>query len=198
MYLLRQSRTMISIDLIRPRLRPISETRWDSSPAARQASVLVPLILQPDAEQLLFTQRSGNLSDHPGQIAFPGGARDAQDSSPADTALRETEEEIGVHAQSIRLVGSLDPIRTSSGFSVTPIVGVMIWPVPLQLDSIEVDSVFTIPLAWFNGTGKMMLQDGCPTSYSLHFPAHAGHEVWGATAMITLDLINRIFPRENK
>jgi 8-oxo-dGTP pyrophosphatase MutT (NUDIX family) len=195
MSVLRQFRAMISRESLIPLLTPISANRWASSAiVSRQAAVLVPLILQESTDQILFTQRSRNLAEHPGQISFPGGGRETIDSSPAETALRESNEEIGLRTEHIQVLGSLDPIRTSSGFDVVPVVGVIAWPVELRLDMVEVDSVFTIPLQWFVGSSQLKLEDGCPTSYAIHFPAYEGHEVWGATAMITMDLIRRLYP----
>jgi 8-oxo-dGTP pyrophosphatase MutT (NUDIX family) len=189
---------MISADSIPPLLTSIANTQWVSSPSTRHAAVLVPLILSAGNAQLLFTQRSENLADHAGQISFPGGERESEKETPIETAMREAYEEIGLPAEAIRLLGSLDPIRTNTGFAVIPVVGGIDWPFPVRLESTEVDSIFPIPLSWFFGSGKIMWEDGCPTASSLHFPAHEGHKVWGATAMIVLDLVQRLFPKEKK
>lgn len=189
---------MISPEKLRSVLSPLPAPAWPDHPTGKLAAVLVPLILTEEPGRILFTQRSKNLSTHPGQIAFPGGEREAQDLSPVETALRETREEIGIRSDDIELWGCLDVIRTSSGFDVTPVVGRIAWPLALQLDAQEVDDTFTVPWTWFRASSKLQMEDGCPTSYSLHYPAFEGHEVWGATAMITLDLVTRLIHGEPK
>jgi 8-oxo-dGTP pyrophosphatase MutT (NUDIX family) len=183
---------MISAESIAQLLTPLSSTRWPESSTGRQAAVLVPLILEKGGGLILYTQRSKHLAEHAGQIAFPGGVREAQDASPAATALRETFEEIGIRPETIQLLGSLAPIRTSTGYSLVPLAGLIPWPVELRLDPSEVDSTFAIPWSWFFGSGKLVAHDGCPTSISLHYPVYEGHEVWGATAMITMDLVEKL------
>jgi 8-oxo-dGTP pyrophosphatase MutT (NUDIX family) len=189
---------MITPEVIRKLLAPLPAAAWAHPPSGKLAAVLVPLILEEEPGRILFTKRSENLATHAGQIAFPGGAYEAQDRSPIDTALRETCEEIGLQPGQIELLGCLDVIRTSSGYDVTPVVGHIPWPVMLRLETAEVDATFTIPWTWFVTNGKLQMQDGCPTSYSLHYPAFEGHEVWGATAMITMDLVTRLAQGEKK
>ena len=92
------------------------------SPLTKSA-VLVPIVKRENGLELLFTKRSDTVEHHKGQISFPGGATDATDLSPADTALRETFEEIGLERSAITIIGVMDDLRTPSGFVVTPVVG---------------------------------------------------------------------------
>jgi 8-oxo-dGTP pyrophosphatase MutT (NUDIX family) len=183
---------MISVTEIRKQVLPLPAPDWPSSPTGKIAAVLVPLILTEEPGSILFTQRSRQLARHAGQVAFPGGERESQDASPSDTALRETWEEVGIPPNQVDLLGRLEPIRTSSGYLVTPIVGRIPWPIALRLATDEVEATFTIPWTWFIATSKLRMEDGCPTSFALRYPAYEGHEVWGATAMITLDLVTRL------
>ena len=102
-----------------------------------EAAVLVPLIDRSDRVQVLFTQRTAHLDDHAGQISFPGGRVEAGDASREATALRETEEEIGLAAPSVAVLGRLPDYEIPSGFRITPIVGWIEPPFALNPDPFE-------------------------------------------------------------
>ena len=112
----------------------------------RQAAVLVPLLRGPDGFELLFTVRSATLSSHAGQISFPGGRSDPGETL-AQTARRETLEEVGLRVEERDLLGELSELPSPARYVVTPIVGVVDWPQPLTLNRAEVEEVFTVPLA---------------------------------------------------
>jgi 8-oxo-dGTP pyrophosphatase MutT (NUDIX family) len=114
---------------------------------ATHASVLVPLVLR-DEMTVLLTQRTDHLSDHPGQISFPGGRAEASDADAVATALREAHEEIGLEAFEVEILGSLPTYTTGTGFIVTPVVGLVQPGAVLRPDPIEVAEVFEVPLAW--------------------------------------------------
>ena len=111
------------------------------------AAVLVPLVNRPEGLQVLLTQRSADLPDHPGQISFPGGRMESDDSSPAAAALREAYEEVGLVRERVAILGELATYETVTGFRVTPIVGWIEPPFELRPDPIEVAEVFEVPLA---------------------------------------------------
>lgn len=115
-------------------------------PAGRHAAVLVPLV-DRDIPGLLLTRRSAHLRKHAGQVAFPGGMQDAEDSSLIATALREAEEEVGICAQQVRIIGTLPAVTSSTGFQVTPVIGIIPPDLPLRLNPDEVESAFEMPLA---------------------------------------------------
>jgi len=111
------------------------------------ASVLVPLV-QRDEVTVLLTQRTDHLNDHPGQISFPGGRAEPEDADAIATALREAEEEVGLHARHIEVLGSLPTYTTGTGFIVTPVVALIEPPFSIDPDPFEVAEVFEVPLAF--------------------------------------------------
>jgi 8-oxo-dGTP pyrophosphatase MutT (NUDIX family) len=114
----------------------------DPTPAA----VLVALVNRESGLQLLLTQRSADLPDHPGQISFPGGRVEAGDASFAAAALREANEEIGLPADRVTVLGRLENYETVSGYRVTPVVGWVEPPFDLRTDPVEVAEAFEVPL----------------------------------------------------
>ena len=111
------------------------------------ASVLVPLV-ERDELTVLLTQRSDHLSDHPGQISFPGGRAEPEDPDATATALREAREEIGLAAAHVDVLGAMPTYTTGTGFIVTPIVALVRPGFVLQADPFEVAEVFEVPLAF--------------------------------------------------
>src|SRR5258706_13234640 len=111
------------------------------------ASVLVPLV-QRDEVTVLLTQRTDHLTDHPGQISFPGGRAEPEDLDAIATALREAEEEIGLPARHIEVLGSLPTYTTGTGFIVTPVVALIQPPFTIEVDPFEVAEIFEVPLTF--------------------------------------------------
>ena len=111
------------------------------------ASVLVPLV-QRDELTVLFTRRTAHLTDHPGQISFPGGRAEPEDANAVATALREAQEEIGLAPTYVDVLGQLPTYTTGTSFIVTPVVGLVRPGFTLQADPFEVAEVFEVPLAF--------------------------------------------------
>ena len=111
------------------------------------ASVLVPLVLR-DTISVLLTQRTDHLTDHPGQISFPGGRAESHDADATATALREAREEIGLDAAHVDVIGSLPTYTTGTGFIVTPVVAFVRPGFALKADPFEVAEIFEVPLAF--------------------------------------------------
>ena len=110
------------------------------------AAVLIPVVQRPQGPTVLLTQRAATLRSHSAQIAFPGGRVDAVDGSPVVTALRETEEEIGLGRERIRTLGFLDAYLTGTGYRIVPVVALVEPPFSLTLNAHEVDEAFEAPL----------------------------------------------------
>jgi 8-oxo-dGTP pyrophosphatase MutT (NUDIX family) len=149
-----------------------------------EAAVLVPLVARAGAVQVLLTQRTAHLSDHAGQISFPGGRVEPEDASREDTALRETEEEIGLARNRVRLLGRLPHYDIPSGFRITPVVGWIEAPFELTLDAFEVAAVFEAPLTHFLDASRYQRRDYRFRGRHRHYMAipFEGRYIWGATA----------------
>ncbi len=191
----------LSVDEIRARLHAQSGTTFDVPPellsdAAREAAVLVPFVRQDDAWHILYIRRTEHDVDrHSGQVAFAGGKRDDEDASLLDTALREAEEEIGIARGDVEVLGHINHHHTISEFQVRPYVGVVPWPYQLRLDEIEVARAFTLPLAWLADPANYRTEARRhPASDRpwpvVYFERYDGELLWGATARMTLSLID--------
>lgn len=171
--------------------QPKIHTEWDAKPAA----VLLPLYQDQDTWHLLFTRRTEYVESHRGQVSFPGGVIDSDDESPIQAALREVHEEIGIEPTDIEILGMLDPLLTTTQFSITPIVGTFPWPYDLRINRDEVANVFGVSLAWLADKDNLEVrQRDYPTSGGsisvYYFKPYQGEIIWGATALLTLDLLS--------
>lgn len=156
----------------------------------RAAAVLVPLVDRPEGMSVLLTLRNSSLPHHAGQISFPGGRIEAADASAAETALRETEEEIGLARENIEIVGRLDDYITGTGFLVAPIVGLLRPPYPLSPDPSEVEAVFEVPLAFFLDPANHRRESRMFNGVERRFYAmpYGDKYIWGATAAMLMNL----------
>ena len=160
----------------------------------RRAAVLVPLVERPEGLTVLLTLRTDHLSSHAGQIAFPGGRAEELDSSPIETALRESEEEIGLHRRHISIVGVLPDYVTGSAYRVAPVVALVQPPFDLVADPNEVAEIFEVPLAFLmNGMHHQRLSFELPGGEGRrHFYAmpYERFFIWGATAGMLRNLFH--------
>jgi 8-oxo-dGTP pyrophosphatase MutT (NUDIX family) len=150
------------------------------------AAVLIPL-LQKDGEwHILVTRRTETVGHHKGQISFPGGACEPEDAGLTATALRETEEEIGVPPETVDVLGVLDDFPTITSFVVTPVVGVVPHPFAYVLNEDEVDSVIEVPVAFFLDADNLRVEkrEYQGSVFDVLFWDYGRHTIWGATARI--------------
>jgi len=160
----------------------------------RPAAVLA--LLQPgeDGLEIVFTRRADHLQAHAGQISFPGGRQNVGRESLAETALRETREEIGVDPASVRLLGRFDPYRTITGFAVTPFVGHVAEPPVFTPDPGEVAEVFSAPFDFLMNPRNHRLEErefrGVMRRY--YAMPYRGRYIWGATAGMLKALSERL------
>ena len=165
----------------------------DEASVLRPAAVLVPLVEREGGLTVLLTQRTNHLNHHAGQVSFPGGRVEEHDRGPVDTALRETEEEIGLRRDYVEVAGYLDGYETGTGFHITPVVGFVRSGFTLKLDAFEVAEAFEVPLEFIFD----------PANHQRHQRVHNGRErryfampygefyIWGATAGMLMNLYRR-------
>ena len=149
-----------------------------------EAAVLVLLVSRSSRVNVLFTQRTAHLDDHAGQISFPGGRVEEDDLNREETALRETEEEIGIARAKVTVLGRLPVYEIPSGFRITPVVGWIEAPFDLKLDAFEVESVFEAPLTHFLDAAGYQRRQYHFRGRHRHYMAipYEGRYIWGATA----------------
>ena len=162
--------------------------------ALRPAAVLVPIIERKVGLNVLFTRRADHLPAHPGQVSFPGGRAEVGDADAVATALRETEEEVGLSRDFIAIAGALDPYETGTGFAIKPIVAFVREGFELKADSSEVAEIFEVPLRFLmdptNHERHMRVWQGRERHfYAMTFD---GHYIWGATAGMLINLYERL------
>ena len=180
-------------DLLRHRLkhRPLKvRSDWEGRPAA----VLVPLFKDDGGWYVLFTRRTDSVEYHRGQVSFPGGLIESQDKDAEQAALREVEEEIGIRAEDVQILGTMASFPTITQFIISPVVGTIPWPYPLHLNPEEVAAVFGVPIVWLADPNNVEIRQWKPpisnTTIPIHyFQPYKGEIIWGATARITLGLL---------
>ncbi|CAK9884864.1 MAG: putative Nudix hydrolase NudL [Candidatus Erwinia impunctatus] len=170
-------------------LHPPPEVEPVGVVAQQHAAVLIGIV-DKVVPTILLTLRDETLRHHPGQVAFPGGMREAGDLSPANTALRETEEEICLPANTVNIAGSLAPVFSHSGVSVTPIVGIIPGDARWQANTQEVAAIFEIPLCQAlditNYHGVQLQRQHPP--HQVWFSWYGKYCIWGMTAAILRSL----------
>ncbi|MCL4186101.1 MAG: CoA pyrophosphatase [Rhodobacteraceae bacterium] len=172
---------------LNPRSRPPADR------PLRPAAVLVGILPGPRAE-LVLTTRAQRLRHHGGQIALPGGKLDRGDPGPEAAALREAREEIGLDPAAVELVGRLPQHETVTGFSVTPVVGIIHAPFVPVPDPAEVEEVFRVPLAHVADPGRYRVEGRIWQGQERRYWAvpWGPYYIWGATARILRVLAERM------
>lgn len=157
------------------------------------AAVLIPLIWDADEWHLLFTRRTERVESHKGQVSFPGGGCDEGETTPEQTALREAEEELGIDARQVRVLGRLTNMITISSYRVTPVVGVIRWPTVLRVGQDEVERVFTIPVTWLaDSRNRWEFTMPGRKRFLIAYHPYDGELLWGATARMTVDFLKAL------
>lgn len=193
----------ITQDYITQKLRSTEEKAPDSDEYAEMAvrpdtrlkcaAVLVPLVQFDHDWHLLFTRRTDRVESHKGQVSFPGGACSEGETTPEQTALRESHEEVGLDPADVTVLGRLGRMITISSFRVSPVVGLIPWPYTFKVASAEVARVFTIPLTWLanrNNYWEFFARDSDRSLIAYH--PYDGEILWGATARMTVNFLKTI------
>lgn len=185
------------LDSLRQRLR--ERPGQDLPPHGhRRAAVLVPVFEAGGVPYLLLTRRTELVEHHKGQISFPGGRAEEDDADLLATALRETQEEIGLPPESVEILGRLNECMTvASGFAITPYVGLIPPPEALLPNPIEIDSLIAVPLAVFldptNLRAERVTYEG--REREMIFYDYPPHVIWGVTARIIKEMADLLAPR---
>ena len=186
---------------LRPLSQPPSPPGWNHAlmneligeMERRSAAVLIG-VRDGSEQSMIFTVRTDHLSSHAGQVAFPGGSADPTDADALTTALRESEEEIGLHPSLVTPMGYLDCFETISGFCITPVVARIAAEAQFLPAPDEVAEVFEVPLAFLLNPANLK-------RYEMDYRGHRremvefhyqGHRIWGATAAILQHLLQRM------
>ena len=181
----------------------IPPPRW---PAALQekltsnlmaAAVMIPIIFREESLSVLLTERSPDLKHHAGQISFPGGRMDPEDADIRATALRETQEEVGIDPAHVEIVGFLDPNPTVTGYAVTPVVALVELRQELIIDPVEVRSAFEVPLPFLLDEANQELSEREFEGVTVPIAEfnYGQYRIWGATAGMLIEF--RRFLLEN-
>lgn len=160
----------------------------------RTAAVLVPFVERSDGYSVVFTKRSPDLTDHPGQISFPGGCVDGLDADLVATAKREAFEEIGIIHHQVEVITTLPEVYTGTGFVIHPVVALVDSRVAMVANPAEVHEIFEVPLAFLltaqnYRTEMIQTSVGLRNCETIHFNQF---RIWGATAMIIAQFRQRI------
>jgi 8-oxo-dGTP pyrophosphatase MutT (NUDIX family) len=176
----------------------LDPVQWEKAGvvASRPAAVLVGVVDRPEPSVLL-TQRTSELSNHAGQIAFPGGKIEPDDETPLDAAMREAHEEVGLERQVIEPIGYLDLYLTFSGFRILPTVARIAPSYAMQINPSEVADVFEVPLEFLMTPGNHQRHSRENHGVTRQYYAMPFHEryIWGVTAGILRNLYERIYEK---
>lgn len=166
--------------------------------ALTNAAVLVPLVIDRGEVSLLFTKRTEEVRHHKGQICFPGGVHDDGDQTLWHTALRETEEEIGIDKSNITCLAQLPGIVTPTGFQVTPFTGFISSLSGLSPNAAEITTVFSVPFKHLQNPQNIRFetQEFFGVPYNMPFFTFGEHVIWGATGRMILSLLKRCHDRQ--
>ena len=156
----------------------------------KKAAILMPLVQRKSGLHMILTQRALHLKHHAGQISFPGGKHELSDKSLAHTALRETEEEIGIKQNTIQMIGSLPSLTTITGYHITPFIGFVGAEQKIIIDQGEVKECFEVPFSFLLNPSNFSKQH-LVANKQRHFTyccAYQRYLIWGATAQMLINL----------
>jgi 8-oxo-dGTP pyrophosphatase MutT (NUDIX family) len=161
-----------------------------------RAAVLIPLFQEDKLWKVIFTRRSQTVQDHKGQVSFPGGAFEWIDKDLESTALRETEEEIGIPKSQIKILGRMDSFPSISNYLITPVVGLIAFPFQIRMAEEEVDRVFTVRLDWLadplNYKERDYKRSDGRIEKVIFYQEIDGELLWGITARILVRFITEL------
>jgi 8-oxo-dGTP pyrophosphatase MutT (NUDIX family) len=175
---------------------PFTQSGEDLEDMAFAPSAVLAAIVDRPVPTMLFTTRQAGLRAHAGQVAFPGGRADPEDTGPVATALREAREEIALPPDAVTVIGEDDPFLTHSGYSIVPVVAIIPADLPLVPHEREVADIFEVPLAAVLDPGWQSVKfgelNGMTRQY--HEMVWEDRQIWGVTAALIVNLSRRLRP----
>lgn len=194
MMLGKYAKRFFMLDTILRRVRDYSPHLLEPEDRLPEAAVLMP-VTRSESPELVLTLRASGLSTHGGEVAFPGGRRDPEDSDLAQTALREAEEEVGLAPGMVEIVGPLSSLVSLHGIHVTPYVGIVPDYVEYRANDAEIASVFSVPLDFFcqdprEFTHRIDYQGG---AWYVPSYRYGEYQIWGLTAIMIVELVNLVY-----
>ncbi len=174
------------------------EFRFSQQVKGVPAAVLFPLFFKEGQPYLLFTKRTDQVEHHKNQISLPGGRKDEEDADLLQTALRETEEEIGVKPTDVQILGQTDRFLTNTHYLVTPFVGVIPYPYDFKISAIEIDYLIEVPLLHLLDSRhfetRPLTRDG--VTWILHYYYFKEEVIWGVTGFLLSNFFSIVFDLE--
>jgi 8-oxo-dGTP pyrophosphatase MutT (NUDIX family) len=177
---------------IASRLEAVEREPVEPPEGQRRAAVLLPLFVRGGALRVLLTRRTDTVEHHRGQISFPGGVEEDDDDSPWATAMRETEEELGIAPGDVHLLGALTPLVTVTDFYVEPFVGAIPYPHVLRPAEAEIAEVIDVPIAALLDPKALERRMLPGRDEPTLFYRYGAHVIWGATARMLKELLDAI------
>jgi 8-oxo-dGTP pyrophosphatase MutT (NUDIX family) len=187
-------KTWMVVAALRERLEPVEHAEMlvdeieGERPQARKSAVLVPLFEHEEESFVVFIRRASTLRAHSGEIAFPGGKTDPDDSSPIMTALREAEEELGLSPKRVEVLGVLKPVFTVvSNYLITPVIGYLPDGLgQLKIQQSEVAELILVPLSELQNPAIFHTEqwNNAQISRTVYFYDYGSYRIWGATGRI--------------
>lgn len=160
-----------------------------------EAGILVPVTDNEADPEMIFTLRSANLKTHRGQVSYPGGKRDPEDTSLIATALRETHEEIGLPPEQVEVVAPLSQVMSRYGILVTPYVGLVPEDHPVEPNPDEIESVFRVPISFFLEDRRERTDALSFLNHTFYVPCYRWerYQIWGLSAVVLVDFLNAVY-----
>jgi 8-oxo-dGTP pyrophosphatase MutT (NUDIX family) len=180
------------MDEVAARLATREREAPDPAQGERRAAVLLPLYVRDGALRILFTRRTETVEHHRGQISFPGGVEEEADETAYATAVRETEEELGIAAGDVHLLGALTPLTTITDFFVEPFVGAIPYPHVLKPAEAEIAEVIDVPVAALLDPKALETKILPGREEPTLFYHYGKHVIWGATARMLQELLDAL------
>lgn len=189
----------LNIEYIKDRINKLdnsvySEPVFENSKPFVPASVLIPIFEKDDKSHIIFTKRTDKVSHHKGQISFPGGKFDNTDKDLEFTALRETQEEIGVKPEDIKIVGKINNMVTNTNFVVSPFVGIVPYPYNFLVNPDEISELIIVPVKHLMDKTFFRIEkrEFNGKLFDIYYYEYLNHTIWGVTGKILFDFLSLI------